>query len=76
MNRKKTANAAKESGGKFHTLAEVSRRFSLPEVEIDVFVNSRSDYPKIRDALQTLIVAAIEKGKPATGSRKRRVKAG
>lgn len=76
MNRKKTANAAKENGEKFHTLAEVSRYFSLPEVEIDVSVNSRSDYPKIRDALQTLIVAAIEKGKPAASSQKRRAKAG
>lgn len=75
MNRKKAANAEKEGGGRFHTLAEVSRHFSLPEVEIDVFVNSRSDYPKIREALQTLIVAAIEKGKPAASSQKRRGKA-
>ncbi|HEL3255075.1 hypothetical protein [Stenotrophomonas maltophilia] len=76
MNRRKKVNVVKGDMERFHTLAEVSKHFSLPEVEVDVSINSKSDYPRIRDALQTLIVAAIEKGKPAVNSQKRRAKAG
>lgn len=63
---KKSASAAKKSAGKrqssnesrFFSLAEVSKHFKMPEVEIGVHVNARHSQ-SISDALKGVIAATV-----------------
>jgi len=60
----KRAGRTSAAADRFHTLAEVSRRFNLPDVEIDVSIANRSGRPEIGEALKAMVAAAV-KPKPA-----------